>query len=183
MLLASSQPVLAMAAELSVPSFDEVYRAHFGFVWRVLKGMGVADGAVEDATQEVFLVVMRRLPELGPDAAIKSWLFSIALRVASNARRSRRRKRQEPLEAEPASAGPSPLQRTESRRALERVLAVLDTLDEPLRVVLVLSQLEQMTAPEISSLLGVNVNTVSSRLRRARKAFADEVERRRIGAT
>lgn len=172
-----------MAAESSAPSFDGVYRAHFGFVWRVLKGMGVPESAVEDAAQEVFVVVMRRLPELGPDAAVKSWLCSIALRVASNARRTRRRKRQEPIVHEPPSAGPSPQEHAESRRALEQVLAVLDTLDEPLRVVLVLAQFEQMTAPEISALIGVKVNTVSSRLRRARKAFAAGMERRRTGAT
>ena len=44
-------------------SFDAVYTEHVSFVWRVLRGMGISDAGVEDAVQEVFIVVHRRLPE------------------------------------------------------------------------------------------------------------------------
>ena len=48
---------------LPLPSFDEVYEAHFAFVWRVLRTFGVPDTALEDAAQDVFVVVHRRLFE------------------------------------------------------------------------------------------------------------------------
>src|SRR6476620_7217092 len=47
----------------AVLRFETVYRDHAGFVWRVLRGMGVADVLVEDAVQDAFVVVHRRLPE------------------------------------------------------------------------------------------------------------------------
>jgi RNA polymerase sigma-70 factor (ECF subfamily) len=165
------------------PAFDAVYRAHFGFVWRVLRGMGVPEASLEDAAQEVFVVVMRRLPEFDGRAPLESWLVQIALRVASNARRSLSRRPQAPLLTEPAAAGPSPAEQVDHKRALAEVLSILDALDEDSRTVLVLAQLEQMTAPEIAALLDLNVNTVSSRLRRARRAFADELSRHRMGGT
>jgi RNA polymerase sigma-70 factor (ECF subfamily) len=65
----------------------------------------------------------------------------------------------------------SPADVADARRSLERLFRVLDTLEEDLRTVLVLTELEQMTAAEIAETTGLNANTVSSRLRRARQAF------------
>lgn len=163
----------------AVPAFETVYREHFGFVWRVLSGMGVPPAAVEDATQEVFVVVLRRLPEFRPQASLKTWLFEIALRVASNARRGlRRRGPHDELDEQMAVRAPGPAEQTESRRALAGVLAILDTMDDSLRSVLILSQFEQMSAPEIAALMKINVNTVSSRLRRARQVFRQALSER-----
>src|SRR5512132_2053673 len=66
-----------------VPTFDAIYAAHVGFVWRVLRTLGVTDAQVEDAVQDVFVVVHRRLGEWEGRAAITTWLFAIARRVAS----------------------------------------------------------------------------------------------------
>ncbi len=57
--------------------------------------------------------------------------------------------------------------------------AFLDGLDDDLRAVFVMSELEQMTAPEVSAATGVNVNTVSSRIRAVRAQFEQMVARRR----
>ncbi|HSD87703.1 MAG TPA: sigma-70 family RNA polymerase sigma factor, partial [Kofleriaceae bacterium] len=85
----------------AAPSFDEVYAAHFAFVWRVLRTFGVPDAALEDAAQDVFVVVHRRLPEFEGRAAITTWLFAIARRVAG-AHRRKDTGRTEPLADEPA---------------------------------------------------------------------------------
>ena len=89
-------PALAHAIEERTafvpPSFDEVYAAHFGFVWRVLRTFGVPAASLEDAAQDVFVVVHRRLPEFEGRAAITTWLFAIVLGVARNHRRSQRRR-------------------------------------------------------------------------------------------
>ena len=73
-------------------AFRAVYEAHAAFVWRNLRRLGVSDADVEDKLQEVFVVAHRRWEEFvdrghGP----RAWLFQIALRVASDARRHRRR--------------------------------------------------------------------------------------------
>jgi RNA polymerase sigma-70 factor (ECF subfamily) len=159
-------------------TFEEVYRTHFDFVWRVLGGMRVPPAGIEDAAQEVFLIVLRRLPEFDGKTSIKGWLFQIALRVASNQRRSMRRKGEgEPIDEAMASSAPSPADAVESRRALATVQSVLDKLDDDLRIVLVLTELEQMTAVEIAETIGVNANTVGSRLRRARRLFQEELSK------
>jgi RNA polymerase sigma-70 factor, ECF subfamily len=162
------------------PAFDAIYREHFGFVWRVLRGMGVAEAAAEDAAQEVFVVVHRRLHEFEARSSLQTWLFEIALRVASNQRRRQRRKgAHEVLSPDLPSIDPTPADQADSRRALGEVLSILEGMDEGLRVVLVLALIEQLSAPEIGKLLNVNVNTVSSRLRRGREAFQSALERRR----
>jgi RNA polymerase sigma-70 factor (ECF subfamily) len=171
-----SQPVEGAAAL----SFERVYRAQFDFVWRVLRGMGVAEAQLEDATQEVFMVVLKKLESFDGRANVKTWLFEIALRVASNQRRTVRRKGgHASLNDELPHRGPGPAEIAESRRSLEMVLSIMDSLDEPLRVVLFLTELEQMTTPEIAALTGWNINTISARLRRARETFGKELARRR----
>ena len=76
-----------------------------------------------------------------------------------------------------ADPGQTPAERAEIQRSVVRLQAILGTLDEDLRTVLVLTEIEQMTAPEISELTGWKLNTVSSRLRRARQAFEAAVAR------
>src|SRR5687767_14378132 len=78
---------IAPVAAATAPAFDEVYEAHVGFVWRVLRTFGVPEAVIEDAVQDVFIVVHRRLGEWQGRAAITTWLFAIARRVAGAHRR------------------------------------------------------------------------------------------------
>src|SRR4051795_4629478 len=65
----------------------ELFSLHANFVWRSLRGLGVPDADAEDAAQEVFLVVYRRLPEYGGRGLLRAWLFSISRKIASHYRR------------------------------------------------------------------------------------------------
>ncbi len=168
-----------MPVDTPVPRFDEVYRAHFDFVWRLLRRAGVDPAALEDAAQEVFLIVLRKLPEFDGRASVRTWLFEIAQNVARNQRRTVRRKGGlDPLHDDLVHQGRGPAETAADREALDRVLAVMETMDEESRIVLWLTEMEQMTAPEVGEIVGANVNTVSSRLRRARTAFHTELRRR-----
>src|ERR1041384_5180517 len=89
----SAAHALAEPRSAAIPAFDEVYAAHVGFVWRVLRTFGVPDAQIEDAVQDVFVVVHRRLAEWEGRAAITTWLFAIARRVASTHRRRRSEER------------------------------------------------------------------------------------------
>jgi RNA polymerase sigma-70 factor (ECF subfamily) len=168
-------------------TFDEVYDAHFAFVWRSVRRLGVLEGAVDDVAQEIFLVVHRRLPEFEGRSAVKTWLFGIVLRVVREHRRHLRRKSPHSLRPEPP-ADPETLSdspercphesaaKTEAVRALH---GILDELDDDKREVFILAELEQMTVPEIADALAVNLNTVYSRLRAARQEFEQAVARHR----
>jgi RNA polymerase sigma-70 factor (ECF subfamily) len=183
-------------------TFDAVYHAYAPFVWRNARRLGVAYGSVEDVMQEVFLVVYRRLPEFEERASaasadsagsatslssMKAWLSAILIRVVRAHRRGARRKdsagENAPPSPEPDSLvdrrSPSPLEAAERDEAVQELYAILSRMNEERREVLVLSELEELTAPEIALALQVNVNTVSWRLRTARQEFERMVVKRR----
>ena len=162
--------------------FEHLYEEHFAFVWRSLRRLGVPTCYLDDAVQDVFLVVHRRLDDFEGRSSMRTWLFGILLRVARQQRRTSIRKRRVGCEAD-ADLDAAPghndtphvhAERNEARRTLH---AILDELDEDKRTVFVMAELEQMTKPEIAALLDVNVNTIYSRLRAARAAFDAAVAR------
>ncbi|MCA9656472.1 MAG: sigma-70 family RNA polymerase sigma factor [Myxococcales bacterium] len=165
------------------PEFAALYDRHHGFVWRILRRLGVPPASLDDATQDVFVVVHRRRDALRADVAERSWLFGIARRVAADLHRGRRRTLRK-LEALPSPGEPAaPLDEAlERAEAADFVRAFLERLDEGHRMVFLLSDVEGMTAPEIAETLELNLNTVYSRLRNARKKFEQAVARRRARA-
>jgi RNA polymerase sigma-70 factor (ECF subfamily) len=173
------------AEVLAVPSFEDVYDEHAEFVWRSLRRLGVLGASVDDALQDVFVVVHRRLRDFEGKSSLRTWLFGIVLGVARNYRRSARRRAPEgALAAEanddlPSPDARGPEARAEDAEAVRTLYALLDQLDEDKREVFVLSDLEEMTAPEIAAALSLNVNTVYARIRAARLAFEQAVARHR----
>lgn len=185
----AGHPTLMTAAALAdrhdaegkrgVLDFEEIYEEHFDFVWRSLRRLGVPLGALDDATQEVFLVVHRRLGEFEGRSSLKTWLFAIAARVAQRHFRTAQRR---PVEALADHDVPDPSQCTPQeqlaqREAMQVLYELLATLTYDQRAVFVMAELEQMTAPEIGAALGVPLNTVYSRLRAARRDFEAALKR------
>lgn len=153
--------------------FDEVYADHAAFVWRVLRGMGVSEPLVEDALQDVFMVVHRRLAEFDGLGSVKTWLFQIAYRTACAYRRKLRRAAEhEPFDDRVEARTRSPAEEAEGRETMSLVAGLLDGLDDDKRAVLVLADIEEMTAPEIAVVTGTPLNTVYTRLRRARSELS-----------
>ena len=162
-----------------------VYDAHFEFVWRSLLRLGVPPDAIDDAVQDVFLVVHRRLVEFEQRSALKTWLFGIALRVARE--HARRRRRHGPPQEDGAEIededAPDPLEQVVRSEARDLLYALIAELDEEKRTVFVLADIEGMNMREISAGLGVNANTLTSRLRAARKQFEAALARHRARST
>ncbi len=153
---------------------------NFDFIWRSLRRLGVPGGEVDDCAQQVFWVASRKLGVITIGSE-RAFLFSTALRVASDARRSRGRRREVPEDdaVQPTDPGPRPDEVADQKRAravLDDVLAMM-TLE--LRAVFVLFELEEMSTPEIADLLEIPAGTVASRLRRAREEFQKLVTRMR----
>jgi RNA polymerase sigma-70 factor (ECF subfamily) len=176
---------VAAPHDAATPSFDAVYAAHVGFVWRIVRTFGVPEPQLEDAVQDVFVVVHRRLAEWEGRAAITTWLFAIARRVASvHRRRADKRTRELPMEqideqgarAASGAAGADPFADLSRAQAAATVLAILDRIDEDKRIVFALVELEQLSVPEVARMLALNLNTTYSRLRLARAAFEAAVK-------
>ena len=153
--------------------FETLFTSHFGFVCRTLQRLGVRESDVNDIAQELFLAVHRAMPEWDRSRAEKPWLFGFAVRFASNYRRLGWH-RGRPLDEQLAVQSP---RLNDKISAKHTVMRALETLDFDKRIALVMHDLEEFTAKEIASELGIPQNTVSSRVRLARDAFRSAVER------
>lgn len=160
-------------APAQLSTFDAVYETHFDFVWRNLRRLGVEDSAVDDAAHDVFLVVYRQFDKFD-GRNYRSWLFAIAQRVAWHYRRALARRRTEPMLDEELRdpSATCPVESQEKREACALVQKILAQLSEERRSVFVLSELEQMSMPQIADILKIPLNTAYSRLRLARRDFS-----------
>lgn len=173
--MSESRPLPVATAESAVPKpdFDTLYQAHFDFIYRCLRRLGVPSAHAEDAVQDTFVVLHRRWEDLRPEASPRGFLFAIAMRVARASRRERWRTRTESLgdEAKAAPNQHDPFQQVSNTEAVVKLERFLQTLDEDQRVAFMLTELEELSAPEIGEALGISVNTVYSRVRLSRERF------------
>lgn len=162
--------------------FTRVYEAHFQFVWRSLRLLGVSREALDDAVQDVFGVVARQLSHFEGRSSLRTWVFGIAQNTASTHRRTRARKldRLEPLTEAVPSNEPTPQAHAEGKEAADMVARFCAELDEDRRTVFVLGLLEGVPAGEIATLLRVPVNTVYTRMHALRAALKQRLEEREV---
>jgi RNA polymerase sigma-70 factor (ECF subfamily) len=168
-----SLPATNLAPPLPA-AFLAIVREHTPRVWRFLRYQGVPEADLQDGSQEVFLVVHRRLGEFRGDAQLTTWLYQICLHVG-RARRRQRAARREELRSSPdaeASAG-TVIAAFEARRV---VTALLERLPEEQRAVVVLHEIEELTMPEVAKVVGCPVFTAYSRLRLAHQKMKKLLE-------
>lgn len=164
-------------AEAVRPTFRALYDAHAAFVWRTLRRLGVPPAHLEDACQETFVVVHKRLAGFD-GASPRSWIFAIAMRVASDHRKRAHVRRERSVAEVPEAVTAAPQHDDlENRRRRDLLQSVLDSLDEGKRAVFVLYELEGMPMPEIAKTLGCPLQTAYSRLHSARDKVRAAVSR------
>jgi RNA polymerase sigma-70 factor (ECF subfamily) len=162
----------AVPSEAFGRSLEGLIETNFAGVWRALRRAGLSPADADDAAQQVCLVLARRLPEITPGRE-RAFMFGAAFKIASRLRRSELRRR-EALDADYdslESTSPGPEVAIDQRRAAALLDRVLDGLEEELRQVFVLHEIEQLTMQEIALALELPNGTVASRLRRAREKF------------
>lgn len=155
-----------------LPDLRQVFDEHARYIWRALRHLGVADADAEDVCQEVFLTAHKKLGEFEGRSTLRTWLYGICLRHASDYRRKAYVRKERPHEqpadlAQPASSDEHGS--ADSRRILGSLLA---QLDEDKREVVVLYELEGFTMKEIAEMLGCPLQTAYSRLHAGRERLA-----------
>ncbi len=174
---------ITRSAPVSSTTVTDIYEAHADFVWASLHRLGVREADVPDMTQEVFVVVHRRLHTWDERTRITTWLFGICIKVAAGYRRRawfRRERITETVEVgEHASTDQAltPEEQAIQSDARRRLQIVLDSLPPARRAVFVMFELEEKPCAEIAELFGMPVGTVHSRLHAARKDFRRGLER------
>jgi RNA polymerase sigma-70 factor (ECF subfamily) len=161
--------------------FHEMYDAHFDFVWRSLRLLGIDDESVEDAIQDTFTVASRQLAHFEGRSTLRTWLFAILHRVAANYRRTRKRKqsRLEPW-ADMAGSEPGPdahAEAVEAARLIERFCA---SLEPDRRALFVLAVLEGLPASEVAETLGLPVTKVYARVHALRDGLRSALAAREV---
>jgi RNA polymerase sigma-70 factor (ECF subfamily) len=154
---------------------EALFALEFDFVEKTLGKYGVPPADIDDAVQQVFIVLGRKLVVVRPGSE-RGFLYRTAVHVAAHARRGLARKRElfgELPEMAVDEAGADEL--IDSRRARDRIERALAKLPSKLQVILTLHDIEQKTMLEIATALGVPSGTVASRLRRGRARLEREL--------
>jgi len=148
-------------------------------VYRTLRRYGVRGIDAEDLTQEVFLVAWRRRSDFDGSRPLRPWLAGIAFKLAHERRRRPGPQAREVLDEARAAAEPTyPTElEAESMDARALVLRGLAALPEHQRAVLILHDLDGISVDAMAAQWSLPRFTLYTRLRRARRAFAKEIER------
>ena len=148
----------------------EIYQQYAALVFRNVRRAGVADAQVEDAVQDVFLVVHRRLSEFEGRSTLKTWILGITLRVAKDYRRAETRfahrlHRLCTWLTSDATTPPSPSDVVEQKEAGQLLNQLLSSLPDDTREMLVLVELEGLSVREACDVLNIRLRTGQRRLR------------------
>jgi RNA polymerase sigma-70 factor (ECF subfamily) len=172
-----------MSSNRELPDLTELVLEHSAFVWRVLTHLGVPATEVPDASQEVFVIVMKRIESFRAESSLRTWLYGICRNVAQATRRKASVKREIPTEVlpeeilQPAQEGDLWI-----KRAHAQLVEALATLDDDQRTVFVLYEIEEVSIEEIAAAVGAKVSTCYARLYAAREKVQSLLRRKTLTA-
>ena len=156
-------------------AFEEIYRLTSGFVYSVAFRIAGNKDDAEEVTQDVFMQIYRNLNSFEFRSSFKTWAYRITVNTAINKYRqaAREKIRRHEYEAETVKSGVSdkPLEFIEKEISEQRITSLLRELDSDQRVCIVLREIEGLSYKEMAEVLKININTVRSRLKRAREAL------------
>jgi RNA polymerase sigma-70 factor (ECF subfamily) len=150
---------------------------------RTLRAYGVEEADLDDALQQVCMVVAQKAPHIAVGAE-RAFVFRTSHRMAHRFRRTRQRRREvREEEAEGQTITHlDPESIADERQALDILARLLDSMEDDLKEVFVLFELEELTTSQIAGMLEIPEGTVASRLRRARALFRAKAEKLRLKA-
>lgn len=160
-----------------------VFDQEFAYVWKTLRRFGIREADLPDQTQEVFIKLHELRAEYDPARPLRPYLCAIAFRVAAGHRRRAHHRREvmdERLMTHP-DTGADASEHLERSEARSRLLEALEYVDFDRRAVLVMHDIDGTSMPEITTALGIPLNTGYSRLRLARQELAEAMRAMRDG--
>jgi len=176
------QPQDGAAADAqSVAAFDRLYRDHVDRMYRFAQRLCGSPEDAKDLVQETFLSAYRSLKDFRGESSVSTWLYAIAAHACQRMRRKRKGEPERELSLDaliPTSDGDMPLQvpgdelspqeRLEYKELRRSLFAAVHQLPKKYRMVLVLRDMEGLSAREVGAVMGLTERAVKSRLHRAR---------------
>ena len=173
-----SPDTLRRAAGGDIKAFEDIYKTFSSFVYNVALGITRDKADAEEVTQDVFIKAYRGLKGFRFGSSFKTWVYRITVNEALNRynkskkEKSRRVDYDDSIELRPAdSSGTEEIMRNESET---RCAVLLERLDHDQRACLVLREIEGLSYKDIAGVLRIPINTVRSRLLRARQALLEK---------
>jgi len=170
-----AREALINASKGDMKAFEDIYKATSGFVYSIAFRIVSSRADAEDITQEVFLKIYNNLKSFKFRSSFKTWVYRIAANAAINSYRktskemSRRVDYDVAIKTVGSSGGTEEaVERIDNERIL---VTLLNRLNADQRACIVLREIQGLSYKEISDVLGININTVRSRLKRARIAL------------
>ena len=177
-------------------NFDTLYRDHVDLMYRFANRLCGETEAAKDLVQETFLNAYRGFKNFRGDAQVSTWLYAIAARACLRMRRKRKGEPERELSLDefiPASEGEfrlqipvdglSPEEALENKELRQALDAAIDKLPKKYKMVLVLRDMEGVSAKEVGTIMGLNERAVKSRLHRARLFVRRELSARGVDET
>jgi RNA polymerase sigma-70 factor (ECF subfamily) len=170
-----ARELIVRAGEGDAGAFREIYRQAAGYVYTLAYRVVNTKHDAEEVTQDVFLKVHRSLGSFKFEAAFKTWLYRIAVNTALN--HAKKRSRVTTREVEEVFEDPATVTQADAGKGLEAeetgaaLKTLLDQLNPDQRACIVSREIEGMDYAGIARSLGININTVRSRLKRARETL------------
>ena len=162
------EDVLKKASIGDLGAFKFLYEATADFVYNVALRVVNNKEDAEEVAQEVFLVVHRKLKDFRFESSVKTWIYRITVNRAINLAKKKSREKTMITEYE-KEFYPGNGKTAHGERKTEIVERLMGALDPDQRACLALRSMEGLSYKEIASVIKININTVRSRLRRARE--------------
>ncbi|MDF0674115.1 MAG: sigma-70 family RNA polymerase sigma factor [Nitrospira sp.] len=174
-------PASSSSDPQSAKNFDTLYKDHVDLMYRFAHRLCGEPESAKDLVQETFLNAYRGLGRFRGDAQISTWLYTIASRACLRMRRRRKGAPERELSLDefiPTSDGEfrlqipidglSPEEALQNKQLRQALDGAINQLPKKYKMVLVLRDMEGLSAKEVGSVMGLNERAVKSRLHRAR---------------
>jgi len=171
-----STGLIEQAARGNMEAFRKIYKATSLFVYNVALRVTNNPEDAQEVTQDVFIKAHRSLKNFRFQASFKTWIYRITVNTAMNAckkaSKNRSRRADYDIVIKTQSVSGSQEKAVEKKENERIIAALLDTLNPDQRACIVLREIEGLNYKEIADALKTNINTVRSRLKRARHALS-----------
>jgi len=176
-----SKNILMRASRGDMEAFEIIYKTASDFVYRTALRITNNRDDAEDVTQEVFIKIYQNLKNFQFRSSFKTWAYRITVNAAINTCKgiSKEMDRRDDdtslmdrdMDQYASSQIENPETLIDEEDNEKRIASLLETLNPDQRACIVLREIEGLNYQEISEVLKININTVRSRLKRARETL------------
>ncbi len=167
------QDILVKASKGDLQAFEEVYKLSSSFVYNVAYRVIGNQQDAQEATQEIFMTVYHKLKDFRFESSFKTWLYRITVNHSINMSKKISKTKNKTFvfdeNVNPPSVEPETHEKMDREYNEKIVQDFLSELNEDQRACIVLRNIEGLSYEEISQSLNININTVRTRLKRARE--------------